>query len=114
MSKISQLHNEIENFNTDVRRLAARDLLNAEARRLDNSLIPLKASHKEMVQKEKEDRAVLLLGAAAVAAGLCALTAWCIHKGKSAIEAKAQEEKARLDEEKKEIYRKLSSLKGRI
>lgn len=113
MNKLAEIHNEIQNLNTDARRVLTRELLNAEARRLDNSLIPLDANHKEEMEKERNERICIALVCTAAAAGICALTAWGISKGKQKIEAKAAEEKAKLEDEKKELYRKLSALKGR-
>lgn len=113
MSTIHKLQNEIANLNTDARRALARDILAAQAQRLDDSLIPLNADHKKAMQKEKDERTMALVLCTAAAVGICALTAWCIVKGKKKVKEAAAKEKARLEEEKKELYRRMAGLKGR-
>lgn len=111
------LQNELLNLNTNAKKEVMSQILNAEARRLEDSLVPLNAIHKDVIKREKEERCMELVAVGAVAAGAIALAAFAAWKIKKGVEKKAAEEKAkiesRLQAERKEMIQKLARIKGR-
>lgn len=111
--KLDLLRDEIENLNTDARLELTRDLLLRAAEDEREKMVPLGMSIWEERREDEEDKAGLI-ASLAVLAGSLGLLAFALCKGKKKLEEKAREEEAKIEEEKRELYRRLSSIKGRI
>lgn len=111
------LENQVLNLNTNAKKEVMAKILGAEQRRLENSLVPLNANHKDVIKQEHEEKCLEWIAVGAVTAGAITLAAFAAWKIKKGIEKKAAEEKAkveaRLQAERKEMIQKLSRIKGR-
>ena len=113
MSKFNEVKNEALNLRSDARKALLIDLLRAEEKHVANSMIPLKADHRAAMKKEEDDR---LFGIAMASAAVAALTGAAVIlavKGKRKLEEEARKAKLQLEQEKKDMIRKLAQVKGR-
>ncbi|UNT96500.1 hypothetical protein [Allobaculum mucilyticum] len=113
MNRIDYLRNEAENLNMDARRKMAADLLGAEQRALLNSMVPLDADHRAVVEEERTDRILIAAGLLAASTALLVTTCVLVNKGRKKAAAKAEQAKAALEAEKKAMIRRMASIKGR-
>lgn len=113
MSKFNEVKNEALNLRSDARKALLIDLLRAEENHVANSMIPLEADHRAVMKKEVDDR---LFGIAMASAAVAALTGAAVIlavKGKRKLEEEARKAKLQLEQEKKDMIRKLAQVKGR-
>lgn len=113
MSKFNEVKNEALNLRSDARKALLIDLLRAEENHVANSMIPLEADHRAAMKKEEDDR---LFGIAMTSAAVAALTGAAVIlavKGKRKLEEEARKAKLQLEQEKKDMIRKLAQVKGR-
>lgn len=112
---LHELKNEIENLSENARLALTRDLLEDAAKKENSKIRPLDYNfslRKEEKTEEEKTADIIGLAALAVTAVVTGvLTFMAIRQDVK--EAKAAEE-ARLEEEKKAIIRKMSSIKGRV
>lgn len=113
MKSFDQLKNEALNLGTDARRALLVELLRAQENRTMNSMIPLDASHSEAIRKEKDERAMAAILLCAAGAALTAGTIVIAVKCRKKVKAEAEKAKQQLEQEKKEMIRKLAYVKGR-
>lgn len=114
MSKFNEVKNEALNLRSDARKALLIDLLRAEENHVANSMIPLEADHRAAMKKEEEDDR--LFGIAMASAAVAALTGAAVIlavKGKRKLEEEARKAKLQLEQEKKDMIRKLAQVKGR-
>ena len=113
MNKLQALENNVQNLRSDAAKEMMARMLDAEASHLRGEIVPLNANYQKVRQEEKEDHILEAVAGVALAAGAIALGALAIHKIKTEIDKKAALEKIKLEEERKEMIRKLSQLKGK-
>lgn len=113
MNRFELLRNEAENFSTDARRQMLADALALEEKRVRNSMIPLEASHRDVMEEERNER--MLVAAALLTASAALLvtgTVLAVKAHKKAV-AKAEQIREELEQDKKDMIRKISRIKGR-
>ena len=113
MNKLEQIKNEALNMGTNARKALLVELLRAEENRQLNSMIPLDADHEQVRRDQKNDRTATIVAITAGAVAALAGSVLLLAKGQKKLKIEAEHAKEQLEQEKKEMIRKMTMVKGR-
>lgn len=111
--KLSRIKNDTANLSHDAKMVLMRKLLLEAADLAQDNIIPVNADHKQYVEDVHKEEAGTLLKALLLLAGSAGILAILASRGKKFIDKKAEEEKAKFEADRRELYRRLSTIKGR-
>lgn len=109
----NKLKNDSQNLSHDAKMALMHKLLLQAADLAQDNIIPLNADHKEYEEQVKKEERGTLIKALLLLAGSAGILAILASRGKQFLDKKAEAEKEKLREDRRELYRRLSAVKGR-
>lgn len=113
MMNLNQLKNDRENLSHDAKMVMLRKLLLEAADLAEDNIVPVNSDHTLYEEKVKKEEQSALMRALLLLAGSAGILTILAVRGSRFVREKAKEEKARFEQEQKDLYRKLSQIKGR-